>query len=125
MAKVLLVEDDQMLAELYVVVIEQAGHKIRWASDAQKALDLLDKFEADLVVLDMMLPGHNGIEVLHEMQSFADWKSLPVIVLSALNQEDFGLSKSQWQEYGVVEYLYKPAAKMDKIIEAINRHLSS
>ena len=114
-----------MLADLYQLVIEQAGHKVRRASDAQKALDLLDKFKADLVVLDMMLPGHNGIEVLHEMQSFADWKSLPVIVLSALNQEDFGLTKSQWQEYGVVEYLYKPAAKMDKIIEAINRHLSS
>ncbi len=126
MRRILLVEDDDWLAELYQTVLEQTGaFQVTWARTAEAALTALDHHaDIQLIVLDMFLPSHNGIEFLHEMGSYADINTVPVIVLSSVYQHDFAMSEDRWRHYGVVKYLYKPQIKPQDLVSTVKKQLS-
>jgi DNA-binding response OmpR family regulator len=123
MATILLVEDDQFLSDLYLGVLVQAGYSTQVASDAQIAIDLLDEYGADLIILDLLLPGHNGIEVLQELQSHSDWQKIPVVILSSQPQTVLKLTTQQLADYGVVKYLYKPHTIPETLLDEIKELL--
>lgn len=125
--KILLVEDDAWLAELYQSVLElDTRCKVLVAGTAEAALDTLDENpDTSLIVLDMFLPEHNGIEFLHEIASYTDLNTIPVIVLSSVYQHDFAMSDERWKQYGVVKYLYKPRTKPDDLLIEIKKQLSA
>jgi response regulator of citrate/malate metabolism len=121
MSKILLVEDDAWLSELYESAIDE--HEVVCAGTADQALETLDNGDIDLVLLDMFLPDHNGIELIHEIASYEDTADIPIIILSAVHTSDFGLKKERMKHYGVVEYLYKPEVKPAQVRECVNKHL--
>lgn len=123
MYHVLLVEDDVWLAQLYADTLQaDINCIVHVAHTASKALDLLDKHsEIGLIVLDMFLPDHNGVEFLHEMASYSDINHLPVIVLSTIYQHDFAMNEERWKHYGVVQYLFKPDTKPQDLVVAIKK----
>lgn len=124
MKKVLLVEDDLWLRELYGSALEKVVDiKLHYADSADAALGVLDNESIDLVVLDMFLGEHNGVEFLHEIASYQDTRKLPVIVLSAVHKHDFGMQPDRWRHYSVVEYLYKPVTKPQHLIAAVSKQL--
>lgn len=124
MKHILLVEDDAWLAELYKDVLQTLeGVTTHWAAEANSALELLDTQAVDLVLLDMFLPQHNGIEVLHELASHDDTINIPIVILSAVSEHDFAMSSERWREYGVVAYLYKPMVKPHQLAAAVQRQL--
>lgn len=104
--RVLLIEDDLFLLELYRQALAGVGYLVQAAQGAQEGLDLLDEYGADVVVLDLMLPAHGGIEALHELQSHSDWQAIPVIVLSSVPQSRLG--HGNLAELNIQHYLYKP-----------------
>lgn len=113
--KVLLVEDDQWLAECYLGWLAKAGFTAYWASDAQSALDVLDDQSCSAIVVDLFLPGANGIQLLQVLASYADTKATPVIVCSgALPAQDV-----DWAAYGVVATLDKTVLDRTQFINAI------
>lgn len=124
--KLLLVEDDPWLAELYQGVLQGEGEcQVITAATAEQALDELDANpEVDLVILDMFLPGHNGIEFLHEIASYPDTNTIPVIVLSSVYQHDFGMDSERWRHYGVKNYLYKPETKPQDLLATVKKQLA-
>lgn len=123
--KVLLVEDDVWLKELYSDAIKKHDStELVLVSSAEEALDAIDSHKIDLIVLDMFLPEHNGIELLHEIASYEDSSRIPVIILSAVHERDFALKKERWHHYGIKRYLYKPAYKPDEIAEVIHEILT-
>lgn len=112
MSKVLLVEDDVWLGELYGKSLErEADIEVLYAKSAGDALKVLDLNSVDLIILDIFLGANNGIELLHELASYNDTKKIPVLILSAVSEYDFGMEKSRWEQYGVIDYLYKPNTK--------------
>jgi DNA-binding response OmpR family regulator len=115
----LLIEDDQLLRELYAQALEQAGFAVLAAPDAQTGLDLLDEYGASAVILDLLMPFHDGVEVLYELQSHPDWQNLPVIVLSALNRQRIPAGLG---ELGVTRYLDKSEAGPAELVAAV-RHI--
>lgn len=123
--KILLVEDDAWLAELYqTVLLSEEQCEVAVAGTAKEALGQLDaRQNTDLIILDMFLPEHNGIEFLHEIASYTDLNNIPVIVLSSVYQHDFGMSLERWRHYGVVKYLYKPHTKPQDLLLAVKRQL--
>ena len=122
--KILLVEDDVWLAELYQMVLSSTHREVIIAGTAVEALKVLDDHERiDLIILDMFLPEHNGIEFLHEAASYTDTNVVPVIVLSSVSQSDLGMSEARWHEYGVVQYLYKPKTKPQDLLAAVKKQL--
>lgn len=124
---ILLVEDDQWLAELYRDVLQTLKDcQVLHAADADAALGFVDRYpNIDLIVLDMFLPQHNGIELLHELASYEDSKRLPVVILSSVSQHDFAMSNERWRHYGVGQYLYKPKTKPQDLLAAVKKQLVS
>lgn len=111
-ARILLVEDDEVLRDLIGRNLEARGHDVRFAENAQKALALLCTTPFDLIVLDINLPDQTGWEVLRIAQK-KGWLAplqvnehngqLPVVVLSAVR-----VSKQRLQEFHPLAYLPKP-----------------
>src|SRR3989344_7147583 len=118
---VLIIEDDFYVTRAYSIKLEKEGINVLSVSDGEAAIDFFKKNHiADLVILDLMLPKRSGFEVLKEMRANAQWKNVPVIVLSNIGaQEDIQKIK----ELGVIEYLVKADIGIDEVVERVKKHL--
>jgi len=124
MKHVLLVEDDLWLQDMYSrPVSELSGVTTHVASSASEALERLDSQDIDLIILDMFLQDHNGMELLHEIASYDDTRNIPVIVLSAVHKHDFAMSPKRWRQYNVIDHLYKPDVKPVDLSAIVTKHL--
>ncbi|HYJ13059.1 MAG TPA: response regulator transcription factor [Thermomicrobiales bacterium] len=102
MAHVLVVEDEAELANLIRREIEAAGHTVSSAGDGPAAVEMVAKVDPDIVLLDVMLPGYDGIEVLRRVRLTS---SVPILMLTARATE---LDKVLGLELGADDYLTKP-----------------
>ncbi len=115
--RILFVEDDVEIGTMYASQLLLEDNDVVHVRNAQEAIDILDEEEFDLIVLDILLPGSNGIAVLQELRSYRDWRQIPVIVLSNITPEDLQVSDSRLEELGVRKYLVK--------METTPQHLAS
>jgi two-component system response regulator ResD len=105
-ARVLVVDDDPVVAEVIVDYLRHAGMEPRHAADGPSALSLAEEWPPDLVVLDLMLPGLNGLEVCRRLRNARDDQvPLPVIMLTALGEEN---DRVLGLETGADDYMAKP-----------------
>jgi two-component system response regulator ResD len=105
-ANVLVVEDDPTVSEVVLSYLERAGHQTRSISDGAQAAALLTSelaADIDLVILDLMLPGVDGIEICRRLR--AVWPKLPVIMLTALGEAE---DRIAGLEVGADDYVTKP-----------------
>ncbi len=102
----LLVEDDQVIAEMYRYRLELDGHEVTVASDGEAGLREARSLTPDLILLDIQLPRLNGFQVLEALQASPETTRIPVIVLS--NSAGPG-DAVRCRELGAVEYLLKSA----------------
>ncbi len=100
--KVLVVDDEPTVREVVVGYLRRDGHDVAEAADGNTALELLDADPPDLVVLDMMLPGVNGLDILRRVRSSSQ---IPVIMLTARAEETDRVSGL---ELGADDYVVKP-----------------
>lgn len=100
--KVLIVEDEQSIANLISTVLSTNGYDTMLARSAEEALTMISSHCPDLVVLDLGLPDMDGIEVIRSVRK---WSSLPIVVVSARQQEH---DKVVALDCGADDYLVKP-----------------
>ncbi len=100
--KVLVVDDEPTVREVVVGYLRRDGHDVAEAADGNAALELLDADPPDLVVLDMMLPGVTGLDILRRVRATSD---IPVIMLTARAEESDRVSGL---ELGADDYVVKP-----------------
>jgi len=100
---ILLVEDDEELGGLVEGRLSESGYRVRWVSDGREALDLVDEEVPDLVLLDIMLPGLDGLEVCRRLRS--DHPLLYIIMLTARSDE---MDRVVGLEVGADDYVAKP-----------------
>ncbi len=115
MKHILLVEPDEALASTIGHFIESDETTVNYASDAQQAISQADSQRPDAVVLELAMSRHNGVEFLQEFRSYPDWMSVPVVIYSQIAPEDTGLSRAEWHKSGVIDYLYKPTARLHQL----------
>jgi DNA-binding response OmpR family regulator len=124
MSKVLLVEPDRLLADTYRQAFERQGHQVMMCAGAQSAIYGADKRRPDVVVLELQLIGHSGIEFLYEFRSYVDWQTIPVIILTNVPAGEFsGSWEFMREELGVQAYHYKPLTSLQTLISAITEAL--
>ncbi len=122
MTKLLLIEPDRMLASIYFDALSAAGCEVIYAAGAQLAILVADQIQPDLIVLELQLIEHSGIEFLYELRSYADWQKVPVIINSVVPPREFNNSyKLLKKELGVVDYLYKPSSTLKTLVAAVNK----
>jgi DNA-binding response OmpR family regulator len=117
---ILLIEPDIRLAGLYRRALEQAEHNVSWARQAQSAVHAADDKKPDLVLLELQLSAHNGIEFLYEFRSYTEWKDIPVILLTMVTPDAILITKSQMESLGIVDILYKPATNLAQLVAAVS-----
>ena len=100
--KILVVDDDPNICDMLKQYLEKEGYDVRVAYDGYEAIDLFKKYEPDLVLLDIMLPGKSGETVLRELR---ECSHIPVIVISAKDELD---NKVDLLMSGADDYITKP-----------------
>jgi two-component system CheB/CheR fusion protein len=115
MASILVVDDERLICELLQVVLSSQGHEVIVASNGEQALDLFAKRRPRLTLLDICMPGLDGIEVLRQIH----WMDplAAVMILTAMETDTLRLQAKEW---GVSEYLTK-GLPLDKLISAVER----
>jgi len=117
---ILIIEDDKFLRELIGQKLIKEGYKTSEAVDGEEGMKKLKEDKPDLVLLDLILPGIDGFEVLSRMKDDPAFSKIPVIILSNLGQKD---DVEKGLKLGAVDYLIKahftPGEIIDKIKKAI------
>lgn len=103
--KILIADDEPDFVELISMRLEVNGFKVVAAKDGQEAIDKTKKEKPDLLILDMMMPKLDGFEVCRMLKFDDNFKDLPIIVLSALDQQQ---DREKAIEAGADEYFIKP-----------------
>jgi DNA-binding response OmpR family regulator len=120
MSKVLLIEPDRVLQHLYSDHLKQSGHSVTSVYNAQDALTLADQEMPDVIILELQLIEHSGIEFLYEFRSYVDWQAIPVIINTIVPPTEFRDSyKLLMNELGVRTYLYKPHSTLKQLDESL------
>lgn len=118
--KILLVEDDQELAGVYMSRFEAEGFAVASAINGEKALAKTIEFEPDIILLDIMMPRVNGYNVLDILQNTPETKHIKVVMMSALSSpKDIQKAK----DLGVDDYLVKSQVTMADVVDRIKKHL--
>lgn len=120
--QVLLVEDEPLLIDLYQERFGEEDFGLEVAQDGNEALKKAGK-GADLILLDILLPGINGFEVLRQLKRNLDTRDIPVIVLTNLGSEQSDSDKQLAFSLGAVDYLVKSYHTPDEMVEVINKRL--
>lgn len=119
--QVLLLEPDRILAGTYKQALEAGGHEVTPVSGAQAALIAADDIKPDVVIIELQLIEHSGIEFLYEFRSYADWQRVPVIVQTQVPPAEFN---DNWrllrEQLGVTTYLYKPHTTLKQLLRSVN-----
>jgi DNA-binding response OmpR family regulator len=122
MKKIILVEDDEIMARMYRKVFSFGGFEIIVASDGKKGLKMIKQILPDLVILDVMMPKMNGLEVLNELKRNHRTKNIAVVMLTNLSiPEEIRLAL----ETGAASYLIKCENEPKKVFEIVRKLLDN
>ena len=110
-ARVLVVEDDVTMAEVLKAYLTRAGYQVDWSGDGSEAVQLWQRSSPDVVILDIMLPGLSGLEVLRRRRRSGDHAC--VIVLSARGEEE---DRLVGLETGADDYVVKPFSPREVVL---------
>ena len=117
MAKtILIIEDDKFLRELITRKLLNEAYEVSEAIDGEEGIKKIKEGKPDLILLDLILPGIDGFEVLSKMKEDPALASIPVIILSNLGQKD---DVEKGLKMGAVDYLIKAHFTPGEIIEKI------
>lgn len=118
--RILLVEDDDALANVYLVRLQAEGFEVRRVANGEDALAAAISYRPDLVLLDVMMPKVSGFDVLDILRNTPETANLKIIILTALSQET---DKQRALALGVDDYLVKSQVVISDVIERIKQHL--
>lgn len=119
MTKLLLIEPDKILARTYSDFLQAHGHAVMCVFSAQAAIVSLDSFEPDLIILELQLPGHNGVEFLYELRSYTDLQEVPVLVHTSIPKGSFANADTVLAALGVTDYLYKSISSLRQLAAVV------
>jgi DNA-binding response OmpR family regulator len=121
--KILIVEDDQFLREFYQELLQTEGFLIDLAADGDTAFNKIHEGGYDLIMLDIMLPKKDGLQILKETKANVPKKQNgPIVVLTNIGQD--AIMKSCF-EFGAAGYMIKSAMNPDQVLSEIHNFLES
>ena len=118
--KILLVEDDEALANVYKSRLDIEGFETKWVGNGEDALVEARKFRPDLILLDAMMPKISGFDALDILRNTPETANIHVIMLTALSQPK---DKERAEALGVDDYLVKSQVVIGDVVERVKYHL--
>ncbi len=117
---ILVVDDVPKNLQLVVEILDRSGYMTTFASGGKQALERLNKTNPDLILLDLMMPEMNGLEVCQNIKANSQYENLPIIFLTASNERDHLL---QAFDHGAIDYINKPFYAPE-LLARVKTHLS-
>ena len=117
--KILIIEDESMLSDLYKRTLEKESFEVRTLSDPTDAIQTIHTFTPNLILLDIMLPGMNGIDLLKLLKTDPDAKIIPIFMTTNVAEEE---ALRNVIELGAEEYLNKSEYTPQGITEHIKQY---
>ena len=121
MAKILLVEDDPLMMRMYQRKLVNDGYDVAVAVNGEEGMVKIRSFHPDLVLLDIMMPKLNGLQVLERTKADPTIASIPIIILTNLGGSEEDIEHGL--ELGAVAYLVKSAYRPDEVISKVKEIL--
>ena len=112
-ARILVVEDERDIAALVAYHLTREGYRVRTADSGAEAIEAISHERPDLVILDLMLPGFSGYDILAELRRRAATADVPVIVLTARRDEE---DRIKGLELGADDYVTKPFSPKELVL---------
>jgi DNA-binding response OmpR family regulator len=122
MKKILIVEDDQIVSNIYRNKFSVEGYEVETAGDGEAGLEIIRSFRPDAVILDLMLPKLNGVELMKQLRAEPAFTNLPIFVFS--NTYLSNLVQEAWKA-GATKCLCKSACSPKQLLEVISNALRS
>lgn len=121
MAKILIIEDDQLVSRMYAQAFKSEGLEIDVAPNGKEGISKAQTLKPDLILLDIMMPEVNGIEVLQTLKADENTKSIPIVILTNLaGTQDAEKAKKEGAKAYLVKSQYKPKEVVEKIKNFLN-----
>ncbi len=117
---IMVVDDDQELVTIVRVIVEHKGFNVRCAYNGPQLFAGLDEHKPDLIILDIMMPEMDGLEVLRRLKAAPETSSIPVVLLTALDQHE---DIVRGYKTGADFYIPKPFTK-HQLLDGINSILN-
>ena len=120
MAKIMLVEDDKSLQEIYSIRLVAEGYDIARADDGEEALAKAVQEKPDLIIADVMMPKISGFDMLDILRSQPETQNIKVIMMTALSSDD---QRQRGETLGAERYLVKSQVGIEDVVNAIHEEL--
>ncbi len=121
--KLLIVEDEKMLSEMYAERFAYEGFEILLAEDGEKGVEMALEEKPDLIILDILLPRKEGVDVLKEVRESGGWgSSVPIIMLTNLDCNDYILEAIE--KYSPSYYFIKSNIELKEVVKKVHELLS-
>jgi CheY-like chemotaxis protein len=117
MTKIMLVEDDKSLREIYGIRLLAEGYEIKSAGDGEEALAMAIKEQPDLIISDVMMPKISGFDMLDILRSTPETKDIKVIMMTALSSED---QRTRGESLGANRYLVKSQVGIEDVVRTVH-----
>lgn len=118
--RILLVEDDSFLSNIYQTKFTKEGYQVSVAGDGEEALKVVKIKKPDIILLDVLLPKLDGFAVLEKLKKDTETKDIPVILLTNLGQRD---DVDRGLQLGAADYLIKAHFKPSETVEKVKKVL--
>lgn len=119
--KALIVEDDTMILDMYVHKFEQEGFSVVHLDRGEGVLDLAQKEQPNIILLDVILPGFDGFSVLEGLKNNAQTKNIPVVMLTNLAQDE---DKTRGSTLGAIGYIVKANMTPGEVVKKVREFLA-
>lgn len=120
MANILMLEPDEQLAGIYQTAFEHVGYAVRRSVSAQEAVFQIDDHLPDIIIVELQLVAHGGIEFLYELRSYCEWQHIPVLIHSCIPPIEFEDSMQLLTGMlNVKAYLYKPHTTLQTLLREV------
>ena len=119
--KLLLIEDDPFIRDIYNVKFSQEGFEVTMAENGVEALKKMEELVPDIILLDIVMPYMDGMETLKNIRSKEEWKKIPVIMLTNISEKE---KITESEDYGISDYLIKSQFTPSEVVQKVKTLLN-
>ena len=124
MKKILIVEDDSLLLEVYQKSLEAEGFKVETAQDYKQSLEKFDPKKQVLIILDIMLNGKNGFELLKDLRRQQGGSEVKIIIVTGMNTDDLKLNKELLVGLNIIGIYTKSQFSIDQLVNVVKAQMA-
>jgi CheY-like chemotaxis protein len=120
MAKILIIEDNEYLGRMYENLLSLESYNVAWVASGEEGLERAESFKPDLILLDVIMPKINGIQVLQKLKDNILTQNIQVIILTVIGEKEI---IDKCMKLGASGYIIKSTVNLDQLLSEINSYI--